>query len=116
MVRPLSSLAKFSFVISNIRFPPGKRAAWRDTGMPASYYACQSLQIRLGSQLQHRWVYPGGFHLALDVAPLGVVTRSAATAESRSPRLRTDASMASSAKEAAASLKDFSTQPGIRLR
>src|SRR5262249_62370128 len=26
MVRPLSSLAKFSFVISNIRFPPRKRA------------------------------------------------------------------------------------------
>src|SRR5262249_8498918 len=33
MVRPLSSLAKFSFVISNIRFPPRKRAAWRDTGV-----------------------------------------------------------------------------------
>src|SRR5262249_60447128 len=49
MVRPLSSLAKFSFVISNIRFPPRKRAAWRDNGMPASHYACQSLQIRLGS-------------------------------------------------------------------
>src|SRR5262249_49724648 len=42
MVRPLSSLAKFSFVISNIRFPPRKRAAWRDTGMSASHYACQS--------------------------------------------------------------------------
>src|SRR5215813_12106509 len=42
IVRPLSSLAKFSFVISNIRFPPGKRAPWQDTGMPASHYACQS--------------------------------------------------------------------------
>jgi len=30
---PLSSLAKFSFVISNIRFPPRERAAWRDTSM-----------------------------------------------------------------------------------
>src|SRR6516162_8568317 len=49
MVRPLSSLAKFSFVISNIRFSPRKRAAWRDISMPASHYACQSLQIRLGS-------------------------------------------------------------------
>src|SRR5262249_6351695 len=48
MVRPLSSLAKFSFVISNIRFSPRKRAAWRDTGMPASHYACQSPSNKIG--------------------------------------------------------------------
>jgi len=41
IVRPLS-LAKFSFVISNIRFPPAKRAPWQDAGMPASDHACQS--------------------------------------------------------------------------
>src|SRR6266550_3580972 len=49
MVRPLSSLAKFSFVISNIRFSPRKRAAWRDTGMPASHYACQSPSNKITS-------------------------------------------------------------------
>jgi len=34
-------------------------------------------QRRERGQLRHRWVYPAGFHLALDVAPLGVVTRTA---------------------------------------
>jgi hypothetical protein len=32
----VSSLAKFSFVISNIRFLPRKQAAWRDTGIPVT--------------------------------------------------------------------------------
>jgi hypothetical protein len=36
-------------------------------------------QPREYGQLLHRWVYPGCFHLALDVAPVGVVTQTATT-------------------------------------
>jgi hypothetical protein len=32
----------------DIRFPPRKRAAWRDTGMSASHYACQSPSNKIG--------------------------------------------------------------------
>src|SRR5262249_9539330 len=66
IVRPLSSLAKFSFVISNIRFPPGKRAPWQDTGMPASHYACQSplnkivLILRRACGVIFEWERRGG--------------------------------------------------------
>jgi hypothetical protein len=41
-------------------------------------------QPREYGQLLHRWVYPGCFHLALDVAPLGVVTQTATTQEAGS--------------------------------
>jgi hypothetical protein len=34
-------------------------------------------------QLPHPWVHPGCFHLALDVAPLGVVTHTASTHETQ---------------------------------
>src|SRR6516165_1885430 len=51
MVRPLSSLAKFSFVISNIRFPPsgprgGTPACLRAT--TRGHYACQSPSNKIG--------------------------------------------------------------------
>src|SRR5215472_7647942 len=43
IVRPLSSLAKFSFVISNIRFPPGSGRRGRTATCLPAHYACRSL-------------------------------------------------------------------------
>src|SRR5258708_1439933 len=80
MVRPLSSLAKFSFVISNIRFPPRKRAAWRDTGMPASHYACQSPLNKIGLFL-HVTCFRDG--VPLGATPLRCAVRQPSLAQNR---------------------------------
>jgi hypothetical protein len=40
-------------------------------------------QRRECGQFPHRRVYPGGFHLALDVAPLGIVTQTASIQETQ---------------------------------
>src|SRR5215471_8966136 len=48
IVRPLSSLAKFSFVISNIRLPPGSGTPWQDTARQrARPVEAQLLRLRL---------------------------------------------------------------------
>ena len=51
-------------------------------------------QRRECGQFQHRWVYPGGFHLALDVAPLGVVTRTASIDEALEATRKTEFDLA----------------------
>src|SRR5262245_3112921 len=49
MVRPLSSLAKFSFVISNIRFPPESGRRGRTPACLRATTRVSRLQIRSGS-------------------------------------------------------------------
>jgi hypothetical protein len=81
--RPMIS-PQTSYRLDNRNYAGGaKESDEQKITLPRGKTTAKRSQRRERGQLPHPWVHPGCFHLALDVATLGVVTQTASTHETQ---------------------------------